>query len=257
MYISKGLLHCATILLLACKHPVSMASASDKYIGCYALETRTLKLVAYEASLHGKAFFDGVSAHPELFRYTPIPRWESVEVLNEWAQKLREDPTRMLFAMVDKTRAPSDDVSSERGTGAVAGIIALLHTPENLAAEIGFLYTLPAFQRTHVTRTAVALLLRLAFDGLRVRRVQWRALAENVASVRAAERMGFQKEGVHRWDRVVLPGVPGNMPRKEDPRPDSMGLHVLYLAICWDDWESGWAERAKLVLEGQAAAEGL
>lgn len=180
--------------------------------------------------------------------------FDSVDLLNEWVDAIRQDQSRMLFAMIDKThvRGRSGGCDSE-DAGLVAGIIGLLNTPENLATEIGLLFTLPAFQRTHVTRTAVALLLRFAFEDLRLRRVQWRALAENTASVRAAERMGFQKEGIHRWARVVPPGVPGNISRKEDPMPDCRGLHVLCLAICWDDWEGGWGERVKDMLENHKA----
>ena len=182
-------------------------------------------------------FFDGLVGHPELFKYMPIAPFTSVDALNEWVDKVHQDPSRVLFAMIDKTRS-----------NRVAGVVGLLSTPETLSTEIGLLFTLPAFQRTHVTRTAVALLLRFAFDERRVRRVQWRALAENAASVRAAERMGFQREGVHRWDRVVPPGVPGHAAGKDDPAPDCRGLHVLYLAICWDDWEGGWSGRVEDML---------
>ncbi|EKM51077.1 uncharacterized protein PHACADRAFT_72062, partial [Phanerochaete carnosa HHB-10118-sp] len=190
------------------------------------LENDVLKLSPYEPSLHGQAFFDGLAGHPELFKYMPMAPFASVDLLNEWVDAIRQDPSRVLFAMIDKTGVRGCSCKCDPGdAGTVAGIVGLLNTPENLATEIGLLFTLPAFQRTHVTRTAVALLLRFAFEDLRLRRVQWRALAENTASVRAAERMGFQREGINRWARVVPPGVPGNIARKKDPMPNCRGLH--------------------------------
>ncbi|GJE99963.1 GNAT family N-acetyltransferase [Phanerochaete sordida] len=225
-----------------------MPGYEQKYEPC-ELETAVLKLAPYTPSLHTRPFFEGVSKHPELFRWTPTARFASADGVDDWAAKVMADPCRRLFAMIDKTRVGAGPAGHSAPEGAVAGIVALIETPDQLMGEIGLLFTLPAFQRTHVTRTAVALLLRLAFDELNLRRVQWRCQAENTASVRAAERMGFQKEGVHRWNRVVPPGVPGNTPREGDPMPESMGLHVLFLAICWDDWEGGWAERTKGLLE--------
>ncbi|GJE99964.1 GNAT family N-acetyltransferase [Phanerochaete sordida] len=213
------------------------------------LENGVLKLVPYVPSLHSQLFFDGISGHPELFRWTRTARFTSVEDLDDWAAKVIADPAYTLFAMIDKTRpATASGGHPTQDAGALAGIVAFIETPEQLTGEIGLFFTLPAFQRTHVTRTAVALLLRFAFDELRLRRMQWRCQEENIASVRAAERMGFQKEGVHRWHRVAPAHVPGHAPRAGDPMPSCMGLHVLYLAICWDDWESGWAERTRRVL---------
>ena len=163
----------------------------------------------------------------------------SVGEVDDWIEeRVRRDRSRVLYAMVDKTRS-----------NAFAGVIGLLHTvPENLSTEIGPLLTLPAFQRTHVTRTATGLLMQLCFDELRLRRVQWRTDPANVASARVAERMGFQREGIRRWDRVSSPGVHGPAPRKSDPMPDRNGIHTLYLAICWDDWEGEWSGKVGEIL---------
>ncbi|EKM51084.1 uncharacterized protein PHACADRAFT_103197, partial [Phanerochaete carnosa HHB-10118-sp] len=191
-------------------------------------------------SLHSQTFFDGLVGHPECFTYMAMLPFATVNELDDWAEKqIRQDRSRALYAMLDKTRS-----------NRVAGIIGILNTvPENLSTEIGLLFTLPAFQRTHVTRTAVGLLMRFCFDELRLRRVQWRADPANAASIRVAEYMGFQREGIRRWDYVASSGVPGHAARKIDPMPDCNGLHVLYFAICWDDWEGEWGKKVGGMLE--------
>lgn len=83
-----------------------------------------------------------------------------------------------------------------------------------------------------------------------MRRVQWRSDANNHASVGLAEKLGFRKELLVQWGRVVARG-PGKVeglnvhtPRKGDPLEGTFSLHSLVLAICWDDWERDeWRDR--------------
>lgn len=205
----------------------------------HELEHSVLKLALYDPSLHSQAFFDGLVDHPECFTYLPRLPFPSVASVDVWfEEKNRKDKARVLFAMIDKTRSNQ-----------VAGVVGLLNTvPENLSTELGIIMVLPAFQRTHVTRTALGLLLRYCFDELRLRRVQWRTDPENIASIRACERVGFQREGIRRWERVAPPGVPGHAPRKGDPMPNCTGWHSLTLAICWDDWEERVSEHVATML---------
>ena len=147
-----------------------------------------------------------------------------------------------MFAMIDKTR----QVTHEED--AIAGIIGLMNTlPDQLSTEIGLLFTLPAYQGTHVTRNAVGLLMQWCFQELRVRRVQWRSYPENFASIRAAERMGFRKERIERWGRVIDTNKPGLAVREGDVMPDRRSVHVLWLSICWDDWVE-WKERISEIM---------
>lgn len=137
----------------------------------------------------------------------------------------------------------------------------------NLCTEIGFVIIMPAFQRTHVTSNAVGLLLQYALNlrsegGLGLRRVQWQANAANVASVGVAERMGFRKEALLKWDRVfhggrqagkvgnnrVMPrrGAPGEVGESEN---EEIGRDTVLLSLCCDDWEDGGREKVKTLME--------
>ena len=149
---------------------------------------------------------------------------------------VRADPARTLFAVLD----------TDTGAGRLAGLIGLLGTSAaQRATEIGPVWTLPPFQRTHVTTHAVGLLLRWLFEECRLRRVQWQANIGNVPSVRAAERMGFRQEMVRRWERSLPPGKGGLAVREEDPRKELGGRHTALLSICWDEW----SEVSELVKE--------
>lgn len=123
-------------------------------------------------------------------------------------------------------------------------------SPLHLKTEIGFIIILPAFQRTHITTNAVGLLMTYAFEppsngGLGMRRVQYQCNVSNAASMRVAERMGFKKEGVLRWDRVFWDGEKnlkegnGRPPPKGREGQKDLGRDTAIFACCWDDWEEG------------------
>lgn len=100
------------------------------------------------------------------------------------------------------------------------------------------------FQRTHVTTNACGILLKHCLDppnaGLGFRRVQWTAHLDNKKSIQAAQRLGFELEGVIRWARVLPPGKLG---LRADTAGDEKclgkglpGRHTAMLSLCWDDW---------------------
>jgi len=76
-------------------------------------------------------------------------------------------------------------------------------TPEFGVIEIGNIVFAPALQRTTAATEAIYLLARHAFDGLGYRRLEWKCNALNAASRRAADRFGFEFEGVFRNHQIV------------------------------------------------------
>ena len=76
-----------------------------------------------------------------------------------------------------------------------------------------------------------------------MRRVVWTASTANPNSVSAAKRMGFQQEGIMRWDRVLpvhrAKGGNGKPVRQGDPKENLTGRDTVVLSVCWDDWEDG------------------
>ncbi|KAJ7687697.1 acyl-CoA N-acyltransferase [Mycena rosella] len=216
------------------------------------LENDRVKLVPFLPSEHADAFFAAIRAHDALFTYLPWGPFASVDDLLATliVGRIQPDPGSVLFAVLDKT-AP--------GAPQLTGIIGLLDTsPAHLSTELGFVITLPRFQRTHVTSGATGLLLRWALDalaagGLGLRRVAWKANTLNVSSVRAAERMGFRQEGVLRWERALPAwkteaGNGGGM-REGDTLPNCVGRDTVLLSLCWDDWEGGARESVNAIMQ--------
>ena len=141
--------------------------------------------------------------------------------------------------------------------GALAGVMGCTNTSApHLTAEIGFVLTFTRFQRTHVTSHAIGLLLHYALDvpsagGLGLRRNEWRASPSNQASIRAAERMGFKRDGYFRWNWVLPEGKEmgnGLQRREGDPRIRNVGRDSLIMSICWDDWEDSARARVDAVM---------
>ena len=76
-------------------------------------------------------------------------------------------------------------------------------TPEHGVIEIGNIWYGPPLKRTTAASEVIYLLARHAFDDLGYRRLEWKCNALNAASRRAAERYGFEFEGVFRNHMVV------------------------------------------------------
>ena len=64
--------------------------------------------------------------------------------------------------------------------------------------EVGHLHFSPALQRTPAATEAMFLMMNRVFDQLGYRRYEWKCDALNTPSRRAAERLGFQFEGIFR-----------------------------------------------------------
>jgi RimJ/RimL family protein N-acetyltransferase len=209
------------------------------------LETSRVKLVPFIPSIHGDPFFSAFSTAPELDRYIPISHPTYPEFMN-FLEELRSMSSAVLFAIIDKTK-------STQLTDNLAGVVALINTSTmNLSVEIGYVITLPAFQRTFVTTNAIGVLLKFCLDvpsegGIGFRRVVWTAHPENIASVKTAERMGLKQEGRMRWTWAIGHDKIGKKAGKE--RGEALGRDSIILAICWDDWETGGREQVQKLID--------
>jgi RimJ/RimL family protein N-acetyltransferase len=128
-------------------------------------------------------------------------------------------------------------------TGVVSGWLALMDIqPKNAAIELGNVWFGPNMQRTRAATEAIFLMLRLAADELGYRRLVWKCHALNAPSKRAAERLGFTYEGLHRMHMVVK----GHL-RDTD-----------WYSIVGDEWPRcrdallAWLDRANFASDGTA-----
>lgn len=106
-------------------------------------------------------------------------------------------------AWAAQQRDPQFYAIRNRETGRLGGTAAWLRiTPEAGSIEVGWLTFAPRLQRTRAASEAMVLMARWAFAA-GYRRYEWKCNALNLASRRAAERLGFSFEGVFRRHMVV------------------------------------------------------
>ncbi|KAF8309222.1 acyl-CoA N-acyltransferase [Clavulina sp. PMI_390] len=212
-----------------------------------------VELIPFELSKHAHIYAAAIQGNAEPYRWLPNPPINTASDVKAFLRIwVVPDDGVVLFAIKDKTRSTpaSPNVQGEVTLDTFAGVIALKQTSVQAAtSELGHVLIIPKCQRTHVLTNACGLLLQYTLNrpeegGLGLRRIQWQANSANQPSVDAAKKLGFQWEGVIRWDSVLhqskLAG-PGNHVRQpEDGR--GTGRHTAMLAMCWDDWEGGQRE---------------
>ncbi|KAI0634763.1 acyl-CoA N-acyltransferase [Trametes polyzona] len=220
------------------------------------LEGPTLKLVPFIPRIHAETYWDNVKdRYHDLFKYY-YRAFTSLPDFLAWHELyFRRNPHQIYFAVIDKTRP--DPAHADWG-GSFAGLIGLINTsPANLSTELGWLLVFPAFQRTHVAKTMVALALRYVLQlptasppGLGFRRAQWCANVQNGPSVGLAERMGFRREGTLRNYPVLSKGYAayGRVGRPGDAFEGQSSRDTAILSLCWDDWEGGEKEKVQALI---------
>ena len=105
-------------------------------------------------------------------------------------------PNRVAFAVTDA------DTQQVLGTTSFHDIV-----PELKRVEIGYTWYAARCQRTHVNTTTKLLMLTHAFETLGCHVVGWRTDNFNVASQKAIERLGAQKDGVLRGHAMRRDGT--------------------------------------------------
>ena len=158
-----------------------------------ALDGRYMRLEPlapqHAADLYAAATPDDAS---QRFAYLPSHPPESVGAVRTWidGQQGLADP--ILFAVVDKA------------SGCAEGWQQLMRiVPEHGVIEIGYVYWGPRLARTRMATEALYLHARHIFEDLGYRRFEWKCNDLNQPSKAAAQRFGFQFEGVFRQHMIV------------------------------------------------------
>jgi RimJ/RimL family protein N-acetyltransferase len=161
---------------------------ADRLEGAWCRLER-LDPVRHGDDLYASAIASGAE---DRFRYLPDSPPKSRAEFNEWLARVAASPDPLFYAVID------------RATGRAEGRQTLMRiTPEYGVIEIGNILWGPAIARTRVATDALYLFARYSFDELGYRRFEWKCNAANVPSRRAAERFGFQYEGIFRKHMVV------------------------------------------------------
>lgn len=155
------------------------------------MQGRFVRLEPLSADAHAFDLHAAFQGHDRLWDYMPYGPFASGSAYHRWARdrEAGEDPRFYVLR---------DTASSQCG-----GIASYLRiTPEAGSIEVGHICISPAMQRGAAATEAMFLMMRWAFAA-GYRRYEWKCNALNLASRRAAQRLGFSFEGVFRNHMIV------------------------------------------------------
>lgn len=158
------------------------------------LDGRYVRLEPIDAVAHGDGLYAASAVADIDSRFAWLPDYppENRAAFQPWLDKAQESNDPLFFALIDKA------------SGKVAGRQALMRIePAAGAIEIGNVYWGPLVSRRPAATEALYLFARYIFDELGYRRFEWKCNNRNEPSKRAAERFGFQFEGIFRQHLVV------------------------------------------------------
>lgn len=132
------------------------------------------------------AAFTGAQNDP-LWTYLPYGPFDSLDAYQTWLASVQPSADPLFFTIV------------EEETDAPVGLASYLRIePKTGVIEVGHINYSLRLQQTRAATEAMFLMMRYVFDELGYRRYEWKCDALNAPSRRAAERLGFQFEGIFR-----------------------------------------------------------
>jgi RimJ/RimL family protein N-acetyltransferase len=135
---------------------------------------------------------DGSPAAQRTWDYLPYGPFASEAEHQAWLRDQAEADDPLFFTIVETAPA--------RATG-LASLMSIV--PQHGSIEVGHVWLSPRLQRTPAATEALVLFIRHPMEDLGYRRMEWKCDAANVASRRAAIRLGFRFEGVFYNHQVV------------------------------------------------------
>lgn len=156
-----------------------------------AMEGRVVRLEPLNADTHAADLHRAFAGHEALWDYMPYGPFVSAGAYHRWAKEREAAEDPRFFVLRDRV------------TGHCGGIASYLRiAPEAGSIEVGHICIAPEMQKGLAATEAMWLMMDWAFRA-GYRRYEWKCNALNLASRRAAQRLGFSYEGVFRNHLVV------------------------------------------------------
>lgn len=156
-----------------------------------ALTGRYARLERLSADRHAADLYRAKSVDDRIWDYLPYGPFSSAAAYHRWAREAEAGDDPLFYAIRDLD------------TGQWGGVASYLRiAPEAGSIEVGHINLAPALQRSRAATEAMYLMMRWAFEA-GYRRYEWKCNALNLASRRAAQRLGFSYEGVFRQAAVI------------------------------------------------------
>ncbi|KAK4449655.1 acyl-CoA N-acyltransferase [Podospora aff. communis PSN243] len=170
------------------------------------LEDDRIKLIPFNIPKHAQTVFTHTRDDPYAYAHLSFGPYDAVDGYEKLIKGLEEDETVFIFAILLKEKDVEDPEGMLIGTMAYCGA-----NVEDRSIEISLVQIFPRYRRRGFAVDAGRLLLDYALTpaaegGLGVVRVEWHASAANLGSIAVAERLGFERYGVVRYERFLKGG---------------------------------------------------
>jgi len=154
-----------------------------------AMQGRYCRVEPLDAARHAAGLFaaNRKDQTDRNWTYLPYGPFLHLAEYRDWVSEIAKADDPLFHAIIDLR------------TGQAVGVASLMRIdPAMGVIEVGHINYSPLLQRTPAATEAMFLLLQRVFDELGYRRYEWKCDALNAPSRAAAERLGFQYEGLFR-----------------------------------------------------------
>lgn len=153
------------------------------------MQGRYCRLEALDIQQHATNLYSAFAENDDdgNWTYLPVGPFESFAAFQHWLNKACCSDDPQFYAVID----PAD--------GKAIGMAAYMRIDKaNGSVEIGHVHFSPRLRNSVMATEAQYLMMQRAFEELGYRRYEWKCDALNEPSKRAAQRLGFQFEGIFR-----------------------------------------------------------
>ncbi len=162
--------------------------------GCQApsrepMQGRFCRLESVDVDVHAEDLYHAFASDADHANWTYLPYgpFSNQAQLATWLTDSCQSDDPLFHTIIDLETAAPVGVASYLRIEPGVGVI-----------ETGHIHYSPLMQRSPVATETMYLMMRRVFDELGYRRYEWKCDALNAPSRRAAERLGFQFEGIFR-----------------------------------------------------------
>jgi RimJ/RimL family protein N-acetyltransferase len=192
--------------------PVGTSKKYNTVIEPAILEGDNLRLVPMLATADAEKLYAVYSQSPQVFKYFPDGPSDTLEEFKALYQSFDDDITRLTFLVYDKNSTPEP----------IIGSVQFLDLyPSHKRNEIGSIWITPSMHGTYALLEINLLLMSYSFEDLKFKRVQWKTHHENIASQKAALKLGFKYEATFKNHIIMYDGTT---------------RHSLYYSVVDEDW---------------------
>lgn len=171
----------------------------DNWQGCKApskisMSGQYCSLVPFSVEEHSDALFDAFATDTDARNWTYLPYgpFANKEDFAKWCSTTCTSADTEFYTVIDK--------SNNR----ITGMASYLRIQAEIGSiEVGHIHFSPLMQGTRLATESMYLMMKRIFDDLGYRRYEWKCNALNMPSCKAAQRFGFQFEGIFRQAAIA------------------------------------------------------